>query len=118
MTALDYFQARLDNTLSPMDYMEASKRNPDKYVVVDVRNAPPQIKKVKIAGAIDIPLNELENQFSKLSKDKTIVLYCWESWCNMAARAAVILLSNGYKVKELTGGIAAWQSLNLPVETL
>jgi rhodanese-related sulfurtransferase len=118
MTALEFFQARIDNTLTPMSYMAASKQNPDEYIVVDVRNAPPHLKKVKIAGAIDIPLNELENRISQLLKDKTIVLYCWDSWCTMAAHAAVILLNNGYKVKELSGGIAAWQSLNLPIETL
>jgi rhodanese-related sulfurtransferase len=118
MTALDFFQARIDNTVSPMDYMAASKQNPDEFVVVDVRNAPPHLKKVKIAGAIEIPLNALENQVSQLPKDKTIVLYCWDCWCNMAAKAAVILLKNDYKAKELAGGIAAWQSMNLPVETL
>jgi rhodanese-related sulfurtransferase len=118
MTPLEFFQARIENTLTPMSYMTASKQNPDEYVVVDVRNAPPHLKKVKIAGAVEIPLNEMENRLSELAKDKTIVLYCWDSWCTMAAHAAVILLKNDYKANELSGDIAAWQALNLPVETL
>lgn len=118
MNTISYFESRIEATLSPMDYVMASKKNPQDYVLIDVRNAPAHIKKVKIKGAMEIPLNELTSQLSELSKDKMIVVYCWDVWCNMAAQAAVILLKNGYQVKELIGGISAWQSMNLPVEEL
>ena len=118
MNIINYFQSRIEATFSPMDYVMASKKAPQDYVLVDVRNAPPHLKKVKIQGALEIPLNELQNRLSELPKEKTIIIYCWDVWCNMAAHAAIILLNDGYKVKELIGGIAAWQSINLPVEEL
>lgn len=118
MNILNYFQSRIEATFSPMDYVMAKKNAPSGFVLVDVRNAPPHLKKVKIEGASEIPLNELETRLSELPKDKTIVVYCWDVWCNMAAHAAIILLKNGYTVKELNGGISAWQSMNLPIEKL
>ncbi|WP_326236053.1 rhodanese-like domain-containing protein [Bacillus inaquosorum] len=49
------------------------------------------------------------------NKDKEIIVYCWDVWCNTAAKVAKFLLEHGYKVKELTGGIAAWKEMNFPV---
>jgi rhodanese-related sulfurtransferase len=118
MSAQNFFQDRIENTFSPMDYMQVSKANPDQFLMVDVRNAPPHLKKEKIAGAIEIPLSELEQRVNELPKGKTIVVYCWDSWCNMAAHSALVLLQNGYAVKELSGGIAAWKTVNLPVQAL
>jgi rhodanese-related sulfurtransferase len=101
-----------------MDYLLVSKNAPENFVLVDVRNAPPHIKKVKIQGAVEIPLCELEVRLSELSKEKIIVVYCWDVWCNMAAQAALLLIEKGYQTKELIGGIAAWQSMNLATEDL
>lgn len=50
-------------------------------------------------------------------KEKLIVLYCWDGWRSLAATAALALLQNGYRVKELHGGVAAWQSLDLPQQS-
>jgi rhodanese-related sulfurtransferase len=36
----------------------------------------------------------------------------------MAAKAAIILLEDGYDVLELAGGIAAWNTMGFPVETV
>ena len=118
MEIINYFQSRIEATFSPMDYVMAKKNAPEDFVLLDVRNAPPHLKKVKIEGALEIPLNELENRLPELPKDKMMVVYCWDVWCNMAAKAAVILLKNSYKTKELAGGIAAWQSMNLPIQEL
>ena len=118
MRTIDYFQSRIEATVSPMDCVMMSKSEPQNYILIDVRNAPPHLKEVKIKGALEIPLNELANRLGELPKDKMIIIYCWDVWCNMAAHAAVILLKNGYQVKELIGGISAWQSMNLPIEKL
>jgi rhodanese-related sulfurtransferase len=117
MSKIDYFKAKTEATISPMDFMQAVKTEPDKFLVVDVRNAPPHIMKQKIAGAIHIPLMQLTNRLGELPKDKMIVVYCWETWCNMAAKAAIIMLENGYDVLELSGGIAAWTTMSFPVES-
>jgi rhodanese-related sulfurtransferase len=118
MNSKDFFSARVTKTLSPMDYLQLSKLNPNQAILVDVRNAPAHFKKVKIENAIEIPQNELEARISELPKDKTIVVYCWDTWCNLAAKAALVLIENGYVVKELSGGIAAWNIMKLPVINL
>jgi len=118
MSKMDFFKAKIEATISPMDFMQASKAVPDKFLLVDVRNAPPHIMKEKVAGANHIPLMQLPDRLSELPKNKTIVVYCWDTWCNMAAKAAIILLENDYDVFELSGGIAAWKSMAFPTETV
>ncbi len=42
--------------------------------------------------------------------------YCWGPACNAATRAAANLASLGFRVKVLTGGLAAWQAEGFPLE--
>lgn len=35
-----------------------------------------------------------------------------------ASKSAIVLLENGFSVKELSGGIASWKILNLPTTSL
>lgn len=115
MSQIEYFRNRIDSTFSPMDYMQAISKNFNNFLLIDVRNGSPELKKEKIKDALEIPQIELENRLSELPKDKELIVYCWDVWCNTAAKAALILLENGYSVKELAGGIAAWKTMNFPV---
>ncbi|MEH7609477.1 rhodanese-like domain-containing protein [Priestia megaterium] len=117
MNALDYFNARLQATISPMDYIKAKKMNPEQYFLIDVRNGPAHVRNITIKDAHVIPEQELANRLNEIPKNKKIILYCWDVWCNTAAKVAKFLLEQGYDVKELTGGIAAWQKMNFPVST-
>ena len=45
-------------------------------VLVDVRPAKQVKEEGMIAGAINVPFDEVENHLDKLPKDKTIALYC------------------------------------------
>ncbi|WP_346235471.1 rhodanese-like domain-containing protein [Lysinibacillus telephonicus] len=112
---LDYFNARLEATISPMDYLKLSQMEPDKYFLIDVRNGPINVRSITIKDAHVIPQLELPNRLNEIPKDKVIIVYCWDVWCNTAAKVAKLLLEHGYKVKELTGGIAAWKEMNFPV---
>lgn len=118
MSKLDYFKAKVEATLSPMDYMQLKKMKGDDVILVDVRNAPKHIKKDKIKDSIEIQQIDLVNNLEQLPKDKMIVVYCWESWCNLAAKACITLIENGYECMELGGGIASWKIMNMPVEEL
>ncbi|MDP7978845.1 rhodanese-like domain-containing protein [Bacillus sp. WLY-B-L8] len=118
MLKMEYFKSRIASTFSPMDFLQVKKLNPDAYMLVDVRNGTRELKKEVITGALEIPQSELENRLSELPKDKIIILYCWDVWCNTAAKSALFLLENGYNVKELAGGIAAWKTMNLPTSSL
>ncbi|QDP41942.1 rhodanese-like domain-containing protein [Radiobacillus deserti] len=114
MNALDFFEARLQATVSPMDYLNMKKMNPDKYFLIDVRNGPEHVRNIIIQGANILPEQEIQNRLQEIPKDKEIIVYCWDVWCNTAAKVAKLLLERGYIVKELTGGIAAWREMNFP----
>jgi len=118
MNKLKYFKAKVEATVSPMDYLKIKEEKGEDILLVDVRNAPKHIKKEKIKGSIEIQQIDLINNLDQLSKDKIIVVYCWETWCNLAAKACVTLLENGYDCMELGGGIASWKTMNMPVEEL
>jgi len=118
MNALDYFNARLEATISPMDYLKSSQIESGKYFLIDVRNGPEHVRSLTIKGANIIPQQEMQNRIHEIPKDKEIIVYCWDVWCNTAAKAAMFLLECEYKVKELTGGIAAWEKMNFPVSDI
>ncbi|PAD21531.1 rhodanese-like domain-containing protein [Terribacillus saccharophilus] len=117
MNTLDYFNARLEATISPMDYLRSNQADPDKYFLIDVRNGPAHVRNVTIQGAAVIPEQEIAARISEIPKEKEIILYCWDVWCNTAAKVAKFLLEQGYTVRELTGGIAAWKEMNFPIST-
>jgi rhodanese-related sulfurtransferase len=113
MSALDYFKARIEATVSPMDVARMQESQAGSFVLIDVRIGP---KPFKAKTAIEIPQNEIVTRMSELPKDKLLVLYCWETWCSLAVKAAIPLLEAGFNVKEMYGGIAAWKALDLPTE--
>lgn len=118
MNALDYFNARLEATISPMDFLKSNQMDPEKYFLIDVRNGPSHVRSLTIKDANVIPEQELSNRLNEIPKDKEIIIYCWDVWCNTAAKVAKFLLEKDYKVKELTGGIAAWQEMSFPVSEI
>ncbi len=103
--------------VSPMTIKEWQSEERSDFILVDVRKRHPRPAK-KIASALWLPQPEVASRCGELSKDKLIVLYCWDTWCSLATSAALILLEHGHSVKELYGGIAAWETLRMPEEEL
>jgi len=60
-----------------------------------------------IAGAVNIPIDELESRVAEVPKDKPIVTYCMKG--GRASRAAEILREAGYDQPIQYGGITAWK---------
>jgi len=118
MDELNFFKQRVELTMPVRKFFRDRKSDPDKMLLIDVRNATPGDMGSIISGAIHIPESEIRNRLSELPKDKTIIVYTWDDWCNLAAHAAIVLLENGFRVMELRGGIAACYTLNLPTEKL
>ena len=98
-----------------MDYLRLAQVDPERYFLIDVRNGPGHVRSLTIKDANIIPQQELQERLHEIPKDKEVIVYCWDVWCNTAAKVAAFLLERGYKVKELTGGIAAWKEMNFPV---
>lgn len=87
--------------------------------VLDVRESG-EFEAGRIPGAINIPRGILEFRIGELqefvNKDQPILIYCRTG--GRAALCAVQLEKIGYtNLKSIAGGIMAWQSANLPVET-
>ena len=92
--------------------------NHDGAVVVDVCESA-EFDKGHIPAAINIPMGQLKDNLKRLNKyrdrKKPIVLTCQSG--TRACRAAAILRKNEFSnVYTLTGGIAAWEKENLPIE--
>ena len=84
-------------------------------VILDVRKAD-EFAEGHITGAILIDQFQsdfLEQAQAKLSKDKTIAIYCRSG--RRSANAAGKLADVGYKCVNLKGGIIAWKEANMPV---
>jgi rhodanese-related sulfurtransferase len=116
MNPLEYFKARLEATIGAVEVMEILASHPETICIVDVRNGPAEMLKDRIKGALQIPEVDIVKRVSELPKDKTLILYCWDVNCNLAARAAVVLLERGFKVRELCGGSRAWRLMRFPEE--
>ena len=69
-----------------------------------------------LAGAINIPLVELENHLDKLSSNKEVVAYCRGPHCVLAFDAVARLREKGMKARRLDGGYPEWRVAGLPIE--
>jgi len=83
---------------------------------VDVRNGPADVLAERIPGAWQMPQSTILLRQGRLPKDRTLILYCWDTWCSLAAEVAVPLLERGFDVREMYGGIKAWKTLKFPTE--
>lgn len=61
-----------------------------------------------IPGAISIPVEELEEQYSTLPKDQKVVAYCRGTYCLMASRAVELLKEQGIEAYRLQEGVQDW----------
>lgn len=72
--------------------------------LVDVRT-PEEYAKDHVAGAVNVPVTELEGRLSELTRDRPVVVYCRSG--NRSAKAASTLCSAGYSVHDF-GARSAW----------
>lgn len=85
-------------------------------VVLDVRPAE-EYAAGHIAGAISMPLPELERRLSQLPSGKRIVAYCRGPYCVLAAEAVRLLRRKGLQASRLRDGYPEWHDAGLPVDT-
>jgi rhodanese-related sulfurtransferase len=109
MTAqLKHYEAKLAFEIDPSDLFEAMN-NGERIVPVDARR-PYAFGKEHIPGAINIPHRTMNAENTKtLRKDVLYVTYCDGIGCNASTKGALKLVSLGFNVKELIGGIEWWK---------
>lgn len=113
LNAVDYFKAKLQFEQTPVGLKEIMHL--PSILILDVRDRR-SFEKEHIAGAQNVPFEELPRMMGRLPKDKTIVAYCWSLVCHLAPKALLELAHRGFKVQELVGGIAEWKKMGMPVE--
>jgi len=84
-------------------------------VVIDVRPFV-EYQTGHIAGAVSLPLAELEKHLSEIPADREIVAYCRGPYCVLAAEAVKLLRQRGRRAVRLAEGYPEWRDAGFPVE--
>ena len=95
--------------LEPMTAEElmARLKGGEPLVLVDVRPAE-EYRAAHVAGAISIPLEDLEHRLRELPRDREIVAYCRGPYCAFAPEAVRMLREHGYAARHLSEGLPEW----------
>jgi rhodanese-related sulfurtransferase/glyoxylase-like metal-dependent hydrolase (beta-lactamase superfamily II) len=82
-------------------------------LAVDVRG-PREREQKFVAGSVSVPLNHLLERVQELPKDRPLLVYCAGGY--RSSIAASLLQREGFtRVSEIAGGIAAWETAQLPM---
>ena len=68
-----------------------------------------------IAGAISIPIDELQDRLRSLPTDKEYVAYCRGPYCVYADRAVELLQKSRRRARRLLEGFPEWQAAGFPI---
>jgi rhodanese-related sulfurtransferase/DNA-binding transcriptional ArsR family regulator len=106
--------------LEPIPRSELLERVRDGLVtVLDVR-PPEEYAAGHVPGAVNIPLQELENRLEELTNQegehREIVAYCRGPHCVLAFDAVARLREKGMTARRLEDGYPEWKTAGLPVE--
>ena len=110
----DYFDST--DGLEPVEKEELLRRARRRDVVVlDVRPVE-EFVAGHIAGALSVPLAELERRLADLPRGRRVVAYCRGPYCVLAAEAVRALRQRGVDAVRLREGYPEWRDAGLPVE--
>ena len=84
-------------------------------IIIDTRPAS-EYSAGHIAGAISVPIDELQERLKQLPKNKEYVAYCRGPYCAYADRAVELLRANGRRARRLDQGFPEWKASGLPIE--
>ena len=102
--------------LEPLPRKELLDRARDGLVtVLDVRPAE-EYAAGHIAGAVNVPLSELEQYLKNVNPKQEVVAYCRGPHCLLAFDAVAQLRKKGLKARRLKDGFPEWKTAGLPVD--
>src|SRR3990167_2455423 len=111
----DHFTSRADAEAVAMGDLLKRARS-GSVVILDTRPASEYVTG-HIAGAISVPVDELQARLGKLPKNKEYVAYCRGPYCVYADRAVELLRKSGRKAKRMLDGYPEWKVAGHPTET-
>ena len=94
----------------------ARLRAGEPLVVVDVRPVE-EYQAAHVAGAVSIPLEELNQRLRELPRNREIVAYCRGPYCAFAPEAVRTLREHGYVARHLAEGLPEWSAAGYAVES-
>jgi rhodanese-related sulfurtransferase/DNA-binding transcriptional ArsR family regulator len=91
------------------------RRRSSAVIVLDARPVS-EYQAGHIAGAISVPVDELQRRLRQLPKNKEYVAYCRGPYCVYADRAVELLRGSKRQARRLLQGFPEWRAAGLPVE--
>lgn len=111
---LGFFKDR--DSLEPVSRKELLQRSKDGLVtVLDVRPSE-EYEVGHIPGALNVPLEEIEQHLANLPGDMEVIAYCRGEYCVLAFEAVATLRENGFTARRLEEGFPEWRAAGLPVD--
>lgn len=109
-----HFGARSDPVPVRMKELIGRARSND-VLILDARPAC-EYEAGHIAGAISIPIDELQRRLGSLPRDKEYVAYCRGPYCVYADRAVEILRKSRRRARRMLEGFPEWQAAGFSVQ--
>src|SRR3989475_12783129 len=97
-----------------MDELVQRARKRD-VVILDARPAH-EFVAGHIAGAISVPVDEMQERLRQLPKSKEYIAYCRGPYCIYADHAVAALQKSGRRARRLLEGFPEWKAAGLPIE--
>ena len=83
-------------------------------IALDVRPSE-EYEAAHVAGALSMPLEELERRLGELPRDRQIVAYCRGPYCVLAVSAVETLRRNGFAAVRAPESVEDWRELGVSV---
>lgn len=98
----------LDGSIDCVRWEEVQDLLEEGTFLIDAR-MPKEVEKGSVAGAHNIPVDDLRDRLEELPKDQEIAVFCQVGLRSYIANR--ILQQNGFKAKNISGGYRLYQSL-------
>ena len=82
--------------------------------VLDVR-PPEEYAQGHVVGALNVPLDRLQERLKDLPTDREVVAYCRGPWCVLSFEAVARLREAGFDARRLQDGLPEWRRAGFPV---
>jgi len=98
-----------------IDELKRKMESSDEIQIVNVLS-PQGWERGIIPGSLLIPGSEIEERLDELDKQKEIITYCSNNYCQVSINVAKFLTKKGYNTKAYEGGIQEWIETGNPTD--